>query len=110
MAITVPVNLTPAEEAALAARAHAEGVSVESLLREAILHLISAGQSEGLVPLAADQWETELVEWLDSMPDLPSLSDEAIGESAFAQRASSLDGTDRVRTQFWHSEKAGAWA
>jgi len=78
MAITVPLNLTPAEEAALAARANAEGVSIESLLHEAVLHLIARGQDEGRAALTADQWETELVEWLDSMPDVPSLSDEAL--------------------------------
>jgi hypothetical protein len=36
--------------------------------------------------LTADQWETELVEWLDSMPDVPSLSDEALSrESVYAR-------------------------
>jgi hypothetical protein len=48
MAIMVPVNLTPAEEAALLARANAEGVSIESLLHEAVLHLTATGQSESL--------------------------------------------------------------
>ena len=32
------------------------------------------------------------------------------GESAFAQRVSSSDGTGRVRTQFWHSRGKGAKA
>jgi len=78
MGITVPVNLTPAEEAALAARAKAEGVSIESLLHDAVLHLITPARGEGCESLTADQWETELVEWLDSVPDVPSLSDEAL--------------------------------
>jgi hypothetical protein len=33
MAITVPVNLTPVEAAALVARANAEGVSMKTLRR-----------------------------------------------------------------------------
>ena len=86
MAITVPVNLTPAEEAALAARASAQGVSVESLLHEAVLHLIAGGQDAGHAALTADQWEKELVEWFDSMPDMPSLSDEAIGRESIYTR------------------------
>lgn len=85
MTITVPVSLTPAEEAALAARAKAEGVSVESLLHEAVLHLI-AGHGEGHAALNADQWETELVAWLDSMPDVPLLSDEAISRECIYTR------------------------
>jgi hypothetical protein len=46
MAITVPVNLTPAEEAALVARANAEGVSIECLLHEAVLHLIATAKAK----------------------------------------------------------------
>ena len=86
MAITVPVNLTPAEEVALAARANAEGVSIESLLHEAVRHLIATGGAERRAPLTADQWETELVEWFDSMPDMPSLSDEAISRESIYTR------------------------
>ena len=86
MAITVPVNLTPAEEAALAARANAEGVSIESLLHEAVLHLIAGGEGERRAALTADQWETELVEWFESMPDTPSLSDEAISRESIYTR------------------------
>jgi hypothetical protein len=86
MAITVPVNLTPTEEAALVARANAEGVSVESLLHEAVLHLIARGPGENREALTTAQWETELVEWLDSMPDMPSLSDEALSRESIYTR------------------------
>ena len=86
MAITVPVNLTAAEEAALAARANAEGVSIESLLREAVLNLIAAGQGEDRAGLTGDQWETELLQWLDSIPDVPSLSDEALSRESIYTR------------------------
>ncbi len=86
MAVTVPVTLTPAEEAALAARADAEGVSVETLLHDAVLHLITSGKNNGGAALTAGQWETELLEWLDSMPDMPSLSDEAISRESIYTR------------------------
>lgn len=86
MAITVPVHLTSAEEAALAARAHAEGVSVESLLHVAVLHLIAGGEGPSHVALTADQWEKELGEWFDNMPDAPSLSDTAISRESIYTR------------------------
>jgi hypothetical protein len=87
MAITVPVNLTPAEEAALASRANAEGVSIEFLLHEAVLHyLIATGEGERRAALNASQWETELLAWFDSMPDMPSVSDEAISRDSIYTR------------------------
>jgi len=55
MPITVPVSLTPAEEAALRARAKAEGVSADSLLHQAVVQLLSgaaAGGPELLTPEA----------------------------------------------------------
>ena len=39
---TVPVPLTSEEEAALIAQAKAQGVSVDSLLRKAVLQIISS--------------------------------------------------------------------
>ena len=86
MAITIPVILTPAEEAALAARANAQGVSIESLLHEAVLYLIATGPGESREPLTTAQWETELVDWLDSMPDIPSLSDDALSRESIYTR------------------------
>ena len=47
MPITVPVCLTPAEEAALCARAKAEGVSVDSLLHQAVVQLLSGAAAGG---------------------------------------------------------------
>jgi hypothetical protein len=78
MDITFPVNLTPAEEAALGAIASARGLSIESRLHEAVLQLITSDQSEPDAALSCDQWETELMEWFDSIPDVPPLSDEAL--------------------------------
>jgi hypothetical protein len=86
MSVMVPVSLTPAEEAALVARAQAEGVSVDALLHQAVLRLISPPASMGAAPLTADEWEKEFEEWLDSMPDLPSLSDQAISRESIYTR------------------------
>lgn len=86
MTIMVPVSLTPTEQAALAARAEAEGVSIELLLHQAVLHLIADGRDKAPVALTAGQWENELVEWFDNMPELPSLSDEAIGRQSIYTR------------------------
>ena len=68
------------------ARAQAEGISVEALLHEAVLRLISPSTTTGPALLTADEWEKEFDEWLDSMPDLPPPSDQAIGrESIYAR-------------------------
>ena len=80
--MTVPVSLTPAEEAALVARADAEGVSVDALLHEAVVRLISPSTETGPASLTADEWEKEFDEWLDSIPELPSLSDQAISRES----------------------------
>jgi hypothetical protein len=44
MAVTVPVPLTTEEEAALLAQAKTQGVSVDSLLRQAVRRIISAAR------------------------------------------------------------------
>jgi hypothetical protein len=78
MAVTIPVSLTPEEQASLVAQAEAEGVSVDVLLRRAVLQIIAASPDVTPQQLTADQWEKEFDEWLDSLPDMPTLSDEAI--------------------------------
>ena len=85
MAVTVPVPLTCEEEAALSAKANAEGVSVDSLLRQAVLHILSVGPQANQ-PVGSEQWERELGEWLDTLPDLPTLSDEAISRDSIYTR------------------------
>ena len=42
MTVTVPVPLTEEEQSALLAQANAQGVSVDSLLRKAVLQIITA--------------------------------------------------------------------
>ena len=78
MAVTVPAPLTSEEQAALVAQAKAQGVSVDSLLRRAVLRIISTAPQINPAQFSAEQWEKEFGEWLDSLPNLPALSDEAI--------------------------------
>jgi hypothetical protein len=84
--VTVPLSLTPVEEAALVARAEAQGVSVDVLLHQAVVRLISPSAGTGPASLTGDQWEKEFAEWLDSMPDLASLSDQAISRESIYTR------------------------
>lgn len=85
MAVTIPVSLTPEEEASLVAQAKAEGVSVDVLLRRAVLQIISS-PDVAMEELTADQWEKEFDEWLDSLADMPTLSDEAISRESIYTR------------------------
>jgi len=86
MAVTIPVSLTAEEQASLFAQAKAEGVSVDVLLRRAVLQIIAAAPDVTSQQLTADEWEKEFEEWLDSMPDLPTLSDEAISRESIYTR------------------------
>ena len=86
MAITVPVSLTPEEQATLLNQAKIQGVSVDSLLRQAVLRIISAAPQVNSEPLSAEQWEKEFGEWLDSLPSPPALSDEAISRESIYTR------------------------
>ena len=86
MAVTVPVPLTAEEQAALVAEAKAQGVSVDSFLRQAVLRAISTAPQITPTRFSAEQWEEELGEWLDSLPNLPALSDQAISRESIYTR------------------------
>ena len=86
MEVTVPVLLTSEEQAALADRANAQGVSLDSLLRQAILGIISVPSQINQEQIDLEQWETEFGEWLESLPNLPTLSDEAISRESIYTR------------------------
>ena len=75
--MTVKIPLTPEEETKLQAQAKVEGVSVDALLRRAVLQIIAAPETGG-GQLSVEQWEKEFEEWLDGLPPLPTLSEEAI--------------------------------
>jgi len=55
-------------------------------LHDAVLHLIATGQGQPHLELTAGQWEAELMEWLDTMPDVPPLSDEALSRESIYTR------------------------
>jgi len=76
--MAVKISLTPEEETKLQAQAKAEGVSVDTLLRRAVLQIITATPKADTGTLRAEEWEKEFEEWLDGLPTLPMLSDEAI--------------------------------
>jgi len=88
MTVTVPVPMSPEEQSALQARADAEGVTVDSLLRRAVLQVIGGAPAfETDRQLSADEFEKEFEEMAASLPDdAPSLSDEALSrESIYAR-------------------------
>ncbi len=86
MTVTIPVSLTAEEQATLVAQAKAEGVSVDILLRRAVLQIIAAAPDADSQPLTAEQWEQEFDEWLDSVQAIPTLSDEAISRESIYTR------------------------
>jgi hypothetical protein len=85
----IPVPLTSEEEAALIAQAKAEGVSVDSLLRRAVLQIISAKiETKSKAPhLSAEDLEKAFEEIADMIPDgIPALSDEALSRESISTR------------------------
>jgi hypothetical protein len=78
MTVTIPVPITTEERATLLAQAKAQGVSIDVLLRRAVLQMIAAAPDVDSQELSLDQWEKEFDEWLDSLPTMPTLSDNAI--------------------------------
>jgi hypothetical protein len=64
----------------------AQGVSVDSLLRQAVLRTISAAPQADPEQVSPQQWEKEFGDWLDSFPSLPALSDEAISRESIYTR------------------------
>jgi len=85
----IPVPLTSEEEAALIAHAKAEGVSVDLLLRRAVLQIISAKLPNELPApqLNAEEFEKAFEEMADMIPDsVPPLSDEALSRESLYTR------------------------
>jgi hypothetical protein len=78
----------PAElEAYLAAQARARNISIDELLKELLASLAGS-----LLPPRKrsieeiDKWERDLDEWLDTVPEVPTLSDEAISREGIYTR------------------------
>ena len=59
MTVTIPVSLTPEEQQALLSQAKAAGISVDTLLRRAVLQVIAAPLDSDLQRLTTEQWEKE---------------------------------------------------
>jgi hypothetical protein len=78
--VTITLDLKPEVEAELKAQAQAAGLTLAQFLSrelEAIAPVVP-GQSLETPAAGSDQWEKELDEWLDSFPQHPVLSDEAL--------------------------------
>ena len=78
----ITLNLKPEVEADLLAQAQAAGLSLDQFLNRQLEALTQAAaglpaQFPGASD-SADRWEKELDEWLDSFPQQPLLSDEAL--------------------------------
>ena len=78
MTVTIPVPLTSDEQAALVAKAKAQGVSVDSLLRTAVLNII-APAPDSKPPISVEEFDKVFEEIADMIPPgIPSLSDESL--------------------------------
>ena len=79
--MTVTLNLKPEVEAGLLAQAQAAGLPLDQFLSrqlEVLTQSTSALPAQLRAPGGADQWEKELDERLDSFPQHPVISDEAL--------------------------------
>jgi hypothetical protein len=80
--VSVTINLKPESEADLLSQAQGEGLSLDQFLSrklETIARLSPPiAPPDPSNPANADQWETGLDESLDSFPQYPVLSEEAL--------------------------------
>jgi len=77
--VTITLNLTAEVEAGLLAQAQAAGLPLDEFLARQLEMLTrAASPAPAHAPAATEQWERELDEWLDSFPQNPVLSDEAL--------------------------------
>ena len=81
--MTINLELPPEVEADFMAQARAKGVSLGAVLQSCLIqHAPPAAPSQ----MSVEEWEKAFDEWLDSLPELPTLSDEAISrESIYAR-------------------------
>lgn len=80
MVAKIPVTVTPEEQAALLAQAKAEGVSVNTLVRRALLQLIApATGGKPQSRLSADELAQAFEELADMVPEsVPPISAESL--------------------------------
>jgi hypothetical protein len=81
-AVPVTINLKPEIEADLLSQAQGEGLSLDQFLSRKLEMIARISPSiappDPSNPANPDQWETGLDEWLDSFPQHPVLSEEAL--------------------------------
>lgn len=80
MPATIPVTITPEEQETLLARARAQGVSVDALVRKAVLQIIYPGErTPSAQQLRGEDLERAFEELADLVPDsVPALSVESL--------------------------------
>ena len=84
MGLTTP--FTSEEQASLEAQAKSLGVSVDSLLRDAVLQVISR-QQVGQSPLTVEEFDRVFEEIADMIPDgIPAFSDQALSRESIYMR------------------------
>ena len=84
--MTITLDLPPELEAGFVAEANAKGVSVAEIVKAYLLHQRErVPVSEG-VQMSPDEWDKAWDELLDSLPDIPTLSDEAISRDSIYTR------------------------
>jgi hypothetical protein len=86
MTLSVPVSLTPEEQAALQAQAQAQGLSVDSFLRKAVLQVMATAPEASQEQLSFAEWQKEFEAWLDGVPSVRTLSDHAISREGIYTR------------------------
>ncbi len=95
--MTLSIPLSAEEQAALLAQAQAQGVSVDALLRQAVLQVISAAKKpEVPAPLNAEEFDRAFEEISDMIPaGIPPLAEEALTRESIYTREDEWSGPRR---------------
>ena len=78
--MSVTLNLSPEVEKDLTALAEARGLSLSEYLQEIATREAAGRQTEA--PATGEERAKAFIEWADSFPDTPPLSDEAISRAS----------------------------
>ena len=85
--MNLSLPLTPAEESKLLAKARSAGTTPEHLVRKAIDPILTSASDEGIRPgpsrqMTSAEADRAFEELLDTLPPMPSLSDEALSRDS----------------------------
>jgi hypothetical protein len=90
MMVNVPVPLTPEEQSALLAQARAQGLTLDTLLRKAVLQSISPGPEiklQAQQQLCPEDFDRAFEEIADMLPEgIPAVLDEALSRESIYTR------------------------